>query len=1067
MVLDAADFARFFHAIHGHDPFPWQQDLVTLLDETDKWPDVLDLPTGSGKTAALDAAVFHLALRFECPARAALRIALVVDRRLVVDDAYARASRIACVLAHPVGSATEHCESCQGPCARRAPAAESLARDDDVRCAACSEADLERCPLARSGSADPGWAVVAEVAARLQELAGDGEPPLAAQRLRGGTPLEHDWARTPTQPVILCSTVDQIGSRLLFRGYGVSHRMKPVHAGLLGTNTLVLLDEAHLSEPFRQTLTDVRAIGNAAIRTVWLSATPSVAAQRRFPQPPADYNQPAYDHPVLKARLHTRKPAKLRVVRGAPEEGFAAAARTLADQLRATGVAAPAVGVVVNRVDLARSIFENLRREEASDAILLIGRSRGVGRDRIVKTLSRFRTGASRTRAASTHVAATAGGQPDLPLFPEAPGDSPARPLFVVATQCLEVGVDLDLDGLVTQAASLDALRQRFGRLNRAGRRVQAAGAILALPGDIAKKADDAVYGDRLVKTWDALGRMAHGDEVDFGIAAFETRRLECSIDVEALAAPRAPAPVLMPAYLDLWSQTSPPPAADPDVGLFLHGVERASAGISFVWRSDITEADLAPNAGDLLKTLLTLVPPRAEEMVEVPLWAARAWLRGHSDSVETAGVADAPERDREEPDAGLGAHGRWAFRWAGTDDPRTGKVSPSRLQPGDVLVVPATYGGCDEFGWAPARTDPVADVADAAARPFRRRRHAVRIAPDIVPEAGQWERLSEILADEGTDGPLLVERLLEVLPADPASDADTVLARSVREPLEALRAARGQISVHFPYGGAPETDGTLGGAVLVAAHGLRDDGVAGAAGLRTAADGAPATEDEALSQTAWHAVSVDDHTSHVVERVTRFVQTLNLPHSVARDLELAAFLHDAGKADRRFQVLLSGANLWNLPDGPAMAKSRRPSPTGAWARVGLPPGWRHEALSVRMAQSHRRFAEAHDPALVLWLIATHHGLGRPFFDFTDLREGGVGQDGHAACLGVEQWRLAPGSGPESLAFDIDGADWPALYERLRRHYGIWGLAHLEAILRLSDHRASESERVPTSESTP
>ena len=108
MVLDAADFARFFHAIHGHDPFPWQQDLVTLLDKTNEWPDVLDLPTGSGKTAALDAAVFHLALRFECPARAALRIALVVDRRLVVDDAYARASRIACALAHPVGSAAEY-----------------------------------------------------------------------------------------------------------------------------------------------------------------------------------------------------------------------------------------------------------------------------------------------------------------------------------------------------------------------------------------------------------------------------------------------------------------------------------------------------------------------------------------------------------------------------------------------------------------------------------------------------------------------------------------------------------------------------------------------------------------------------------------------------------------------------------------------------------------------------------------------------------------------------------------------------------------------------------------------
>ena len=61
-------------------------------------------------------------------------------------------------------------------------------------------------------------------------------------------------------------------------------------------------------------------------------------------------------------------------------------------------------------------------------------------------------------------------------------------------------------------------------------------------------------------------------------------------------------------------------------------------------------------------------------------------------------------------------------------------------------------------------------------------------------------------------------------------------------------------------------------------------------------------TEDDGLSRTAWHAVSVDDHTCHVVKRVSRFVRTLDLPRAISRDLELAAFLHDAGKADRRFQ---------------------------------------------------------------------------------------------------------------------------------------------------------------------
>ena len=244
MVLSAADFAAFFHAIHGHEPFPWQQALVDELAEKDEWREVLDLPTGSGKTAALDAAVFHLALRHDSPQKSALRIALVVDRRLVVDDAHERATRIAEALAHP-----------------------------------------ERVKPA-------GRPVVAEVARRLQDLAGKGEPPLVAQRLRGGAPLEDDWARTPTQPTILCSTVDQIGSRLLFRGYGVSNRMQPVHAGLLGEGTLVLLDEVHLSEPFRQTLLAVRALGDAAVRAVWLSATPGASAERRYELTAADRRHP-------------------------------------------------------------------------------------------------------------------------------------------------------------------------------------------------------------------------------------------------------------------------------------------------------------------------------------------------------------------------------------------------------------------------------------------------------------------------------------------------------------------------------------------------------------------------------------------------------------------------------------------------------------------------------------------------------------------------------------------------------------------------------------------------------
>lgn len=981
MDLGSSDFSDFFRAIHGYRPFPWQQSLVDTLAQGDEWPDVLDLPTGAGKTATLDAAVFHLALRADTPGKAALRIALVVDRRLVVDDAFKRADKIAKAL--------------------------------DRAC---------------KGKGD-GRGVVKEVAQRLKRLAGGDEPPLIVRRLRGGAPLEHDWARTPTQPTILCSTVDQVGSRLLFRGYGISDRMKPVHAGLLGVNSLILLDEAHLSEPFRQTLGAVRRIGKAKVDVAVLSATPGAGAVRPFTLSPADR-----DDSELKKRLEAEKPADLkspiRGDTGAVAKVFAKEARALMERLRDQGVSPSAVGVIVNRVALARAIYEELGNVPADgeergardvDAVLLIGRSRSVDRAEIVDKIDPFRTGVE-TRAE-------------------------ARSLFVVATQCLEVGVDLDLDGLVTQAASLDALRQRFGRLNRAGRPVCAKGAILVCAEDIAKRADDPVYGDRIRLTWEALKEIAEGGAVDFGVEALPERLKNAGIDPNELAAERLDAPVVMPAYLDLWSQTSPRPAADPEVSLFLHGKERTTRGVSIVWRGDISESDLTDGGIDL-KELLRLVPPRTAETLEVPLWTARAWLSRAMDGVPED-MSDAPEREADEQGAaGARKTGRPAFRWVGPDHPRTSVVWPNELRTGDLLVVPSEYGGCDTFGWAPDHSDRVSDVADKAAEPYRGRRFAVRIARGVVRCSDvQWNRVSAVLSSEGVAGRELVDLLIEALPSAAVEDgegSDGLPSYDVRPLLEALQRPKGRIDDHFPYG-----ENRTQGVVLVADRGVECDDA------KDTDTGVPATEDEAASHTSAVPVRLDDHGRRVAGLAERFARTLGLEET-ADDLGLAAFLHDAGKADPRFQIMLSGGDPWNRPDGPPLAKSGR-----AWSRrarelAGLPRGWRHEALSVRMARAHPRLKEARDPELVLWLIGSHHGLGRPFFGFLDSHP-----EQPLPCLGVaDDWQLSEGQpGPQSPAFDLDGADWPFLFESLRHRYGIWGLAHLEAILRLADHRASEEER--------
>ena len=77
---------------------------------------------------------------------------------------------------------------------------------------------------------------------------------LPISTLRGQYVDNREWLGNPASPAIIIGTVDMIGSRLLFEGFGVSRKMRPYHAGLLGADTLVVLDEAHLVPPFEKLL---------------------------------------------------------------------------------------------------------------------------------------------------------------------------------------------------------------------------------------------------------------------------------------------------------------------------------------------------------------------------------------------------------------------------------------------------------------------------------------------------------------------------------------------------------------------------------------------------------------------------------------------------------------------------------------------------------------------------------------------------------------------------------------------------------------------------------------------
>jgi CRISPR-associated endonuclease/helicase Cas3 len=209
------------------------------------------------------------------------------------------------------------------------------------------------------------------------------------------------------------------------------------------------------------------------------------------------------------------------------------------------------------------------------------------------------------------------------------------------------------------------------------------------------------------------------------------------------------------------------------------------------------------------------------------------------------------------------------------------------------------------------------------------------------------------------------------------------------------------------------------------------------------------------------------------VERVVRrFTSGMGLGPALSHDLALAASLHDAGKADPRFQRLLSDATPFAQAAAEPLAKSAKGTALpGAWDRAGLPPRWRHEALSVRLAVLNPRLQCAHDRALVLFLVGSHHGYGRPFYPHTDPAD--AKNRPLAAVDGLVPPCIEAGPGPQSLAFvlesdawaptqhdpnDLRGLDWFTMIRELQERHGPWGLARLEAALRLADHRASAEE---------
>ena len=981
--LDTTDFAEFFNELWGHSPFAWQQELAdrVLKQAESPWPEAIALPTAAGKTACLDIAIFALATQaprlvqkqsFTAPRR----VFFVVDRRVIVDQAYERARQLAC-----------HLEKAQNGILK------------------CVADNLRRITHG--------------------EVEGfEEETPLTAYVLRGGMYRSEAWIRNPLQPTIVASTVDQVGSRLLFRGYGRSRKSWPIAAGLIANDSLILLDEAHCAQPFLQTLQAVQRYqrwGHTPLERpfypVVMSATPPPGVEV-FRDTSEESRDPTH---LLGQRQLAHKPAVLKTVEKAKgKKATSAMAKALAeDALELINDERRAIVVFVNRVATARKTYRLLQNREDIDPVLLTGRMRPVDKEVIVQRLDPLQASQSAKRTLT-------------------------KPMVVVATQTLEVGADFDFDGLVTECASLDALRQRFGRLNRMGRPIEARALILMRGDQTGEKGDDPVYGGALTRTWNWLNECKNeNSEVDFGIAYLP--------DGDAsLNAPSPNAPVMLPAHVDCWAQTAPEPKPSPDVAPFLHGPREGAADVQVCWRTDLDVIDEKETALELLR----LCPPSSSETLPVPIGVFKRWLvagEGYEyedDSADVEGTGT--ENGISEKNSSKVEHR--IIRWRGATETESEHITadPGKIRAGDIIVIPSNHPGPrHQLGDIPPGAD--LDVGDCAYR-LARAKPILRLHPQLVAD---WP---DSFTAKGSAGELLKD-LEQKYDDDPHE-----LGNALRELLNELAGSE-SIPKHWSWlpKAAKELSKEYPGPKIARAYRIVGSKSIVLAGRRripelTLQADIFSDEDDSAASGISHRngapVKLRRHLAGVEAYARRYAAGCGLPEDLIDAIARAGLLHDVGKTDPRFQSLLRGGARW-LGGEPLAKSAEMPRNRAAYARArtasGYPQGWRHELLSVRLAESASVLLPERDDLrdLVLHLIASHHGHCRPFAP--------VIFDEQAVDVDFELYgQRTHWSGPTGLErLDSGVAD---RYWRLVRCYGWWGLAWLEALLRLADWRQSEQE---------
>ncbi len=882
-------FEEAFKALTGFPPFPWQGRLYERLLLNDV-PSVCDIPTGIGKTMVIPIWLLALACNTDLPRR----LVYVVNRRTIVDQATDLVTTI------------------------RQRIIEALGNDGSA--------------LYKAATA----------LMKLDPLSNDATTPLAVSTLRGEFADNEEWKSNPAKPAIVIGTVDMIGSKLLFSGYGDSRRMRPLHAGLLGCDCLFIHDEAHLTPAFGKLLRSVHAFVTqttnnkqqatqnfgepihwiAKMQVLELSATHTVNGQNSAeplllsPEDEADHiiaprlkanktlylNEVEKDGKPLQERIidlaleHASMPCRVVVFLRKPED-----AGKVADGIqKALGDIAVNVFEEANPgTPLPRKKSDELRREAARRVNILTGQIRGYERDKLLLLPAM------------------------QPFLTEC---IPEEAAYLVATSAAEVGMDLHADHMVCDLSTLDSMIQRLGRVNRFG----------SSQADVQVVHDESLNKVKGKETAEELARKAtlaflrgkrgQDSSIDVSISC-----LQHWLQEETVREAFSPVPEMVdltPLLLDLWAQTSVEGmAASPEPESWLHGIQDNYPQTILAWRSEVTY--LKNLSEEDLKRWFLAHPLRACERLQLP---THTILKQGKDDMSTL-LKGFPQEKHDATVIVLSPQGEAVKTILKNlvEHPRSMRLNYASI------ILPTDVSGLSEAGFFDPKTTHPAEKLDVASRDLCRcllTREGAVWHYSILGDSGgsdtetpPWERVSTSIRYIEREKGLKMVLKLQVEIADEFAEDDEVCEKW----LVLLR---------------PVAERRVGGST----------------------DTIP---------------TVQEHSNHVAEVTRKLCTAFPFPEKIREALVLAAQHHDKGKEAPR----------WQIAAGHDPESDNAPLAKGAvdWRKLD---GYRHEAGSLQVLGDMAEIRDHPEADLILHSISTHHGWARPHFQSGAFLLGGTGTPG-------------------------------------------------------------------------